>query len=341
MFRDESEKFIFCNSSIRLSQNLHSAFYADFFKPNFYSKSIKLMKKILLVLFWGSFLNAFSQNGRVVRIDTLSSKFVEKRTIDVWLPDGYSPKKKYAVLYMHDGQMLFDSTKNWNHQEWRVDETLSQLIKEKKVKDCIVVGIWNRNEFRHSEYFPQKPFESLSQAQQDSIYKATRGRTQALFAQKIQSDNYLKFIVNELKPFIDMQFSTHKDPKNTFIAGSSMGGLISMYAICEYPEVFGGAACLSTHWIGTFFPNNTIPDTFLNYLKKSLPAPSNHKLYFDYGTATLDAYYAPYQKKADEVIQSKGYSAENWITKEFVGEDHSEKAWAKRLSIPLTFLLKK
>ena len=73
-----------------------------------------------------------------------------------------------------------------------------------------------------------------------------------VFSGKIQSDNYLKFLVKELKPFIDSSFSTLKDQQNTFIAGSSMGGLISMYAICEYPLVFGGAACLSTHWPGIF-----------------------------------------------------------------------------------------
>lgn len=317
-------------------------FYADFFRAIFIHKPIKLMKKLLLGLLLSSVLGAFAQNGRVVRIDTLSSKYVEKRKIDVWLPENYSPKKRYAVLYMHDGQMLFDSTQNWNHQEWQVDETLSRLIAEKRIKDCIVVGIWNRNEFRHSEYFPQKPFELLSQSQQDSIYQATRGRTQALFAHKIQSDNYLKFIVNELKPFIDKQFSTHKDQMNTFIAGSSMGGLISMYAICEYPEIFGGAACLSTHWIGTFSPvNNPIPDKFFEYLAKKLPNPSNHKIYFDHGTATLDALYPPFQKKADEIIKAMGYSEKNWITKEFIGEDHSERAWAKRFSIPITLLLSK
>jgi predicted alpha/beta superfamily hydrolase len=121
-----------------------------------------------------------------------------------------------------------------------------------------------------------------------------------------------------------------------------MGGLISMYAICEYPNVFGGAACLSTHWPGTFkVEGNPIPDAFFNYLSKNLPNPKSHKLYFDYGDQTLDALYPPLQKKADEVIKSKGYTAKNWITKFFSGENHSEKAWNKRLDIPLLFLLKK
>ena len=121
-----------------------------------------------------------------------------------------------------------------------------------------------------------------------------------------------------------------------------MGGLISMYAICEYPKVFGGAACMSTHWPGIFsMEGNPIPDAFINYLKTKLPDPKKHKIYFDYGTATLDALYPPLQQKADEVMKEKGFTGKNWITKEFPGEDHSEKAWHKRLHIPLTFLLGK
>jgi predicted alpha/beta superfamily hydrolase len=121
-----------------------------------------------------------------------------------------------------------------------------------------------------------------------------------------------------------------------------MGGLISMYAICEYPDIFGGAACMSTHWPGIFtVENNPIPDAFLGYLKSNLPDPTQHKLYFDFGTATLDALYEPFQNKADGIIAAKGYTSKNWVTKKFEGADHSERAWANRLQIPLTFLLTK
>ena len=152
---------------------------------------------------------------------------------------------------------------------------------------------------------------------------------------------YLQFLVTEVKPFIDKTFSTKKDQKNTFVAGSSMGGLISMYAICEYPKVFGGAACLSTHWPGTFSSNNNpIPNAFVAYLKKKLPNPKDHKIYFDYGDQTLDAMYKPLQEKVDVVMKAKGFTNKNWETKFFPGENHSEVAWAKRLDIPLLFLLK-
>lgn len=281
-------------------------------------------------------------SGKLERMENFKSNFVTARNIDVWLPQNYSSSKKYCVLYMHDGQMLFDSETTWNKQAWDADDVVSKLLKDGKIQDVIVVGIASDGNTRHIDYFPQKPFESLTQNQQDSIYNANRSNGQSVFNNgKINSDNYLKFIVKELKPIIDKKYSVYTDQKHTFIAGSSMGGLISMYAICEYPSVFGGAACLSTHWPGIFsVENNPIPNAFFKYLKTHLPNPKNHKIYFDYGTATLDAMYEPFQLKVDEIMKTKGFTYKNWITQKFEGADHSEKSWNKRLDIPLLFLLK-
>jgi predicted alpha/beta superfamily hydrolase len=279
-------------------------------------------------------------SGKIERFSNFKSQYVDARNVDVWLPDGYSPKEKYAVLYMHDGQALYDASTTWNKQAWEVDETAGKLNAEGKVKKFIVVGIWNISEKRHPEYFPQKPYENLTQTQKDTITAQLQkaGRTTAVF--KPYSDLYLKFLVTELKPFIDHNFSTLTDKANTFIAGSSMGGLISMYAICEYPEVFGAAACISTHWPGVFASeNNPIPEAFYAYLRKKLPNPKTNRIYFDYGDQTLDAMYPPLQQKVDIIMTEKGFTSENWITKFFPGENHSEEAWQKRLYIPLEFLL--
>ena len=281
-------------------------------------------------------------SGVVVRHAAFPSLYVQERNVDIWLPEGYNASKKYTVLYMNDGQMLFDSTTTWNGQEWKVDETMSQLISEKKIKECIVVGVWNGGPKRHVEYFPQKPFESLPEKKQDSIYQVLESLGRNSGDLQIQSDKYLCFLVKELKPFIDANYHTLKGPENTFIAGSSMGGLISMYALCEYPQVFGGAACISTHWPGLFTAeNNPVPSAFFSYLEANLPNPTTHKIYFDYGTATLDALYAPFQEEVDEIMLQKGFTKNNWVTLRFEGEEHSEKAWAKRLHIPLVFLLPK
>jgi predicted alpha/beta superfamily hydrolase len=280
-------------------------------------------------------------SGKIERVAKFPSKYVAARNIDIWLPEGYSSTEKYAVLYMHDGQMLYDPEQSWNKQAWDIDDVAADLLAKSSTRKFIVVGIWNSGQERHRDYFPQKPFEQLTQAEKDTVVaqlqRAGRG---GKF--KPQSDNYLRFIVKELKPYIEKNYPVYTNRDNTFIGGSSMGGLISMYAICEYPGIFGGAACLSTHWVGSFtLQNNPVPGAFIKYLGKNLPGPRHHKIYFDCGDQTLDALYPAIQIKVDSVMKSKGYTGKNWITKYFPDEDHSEQAWNKRLSIPLEFLLGK
>lgn len=280
--------------------------------------------------------------GTIKQIHDFPSKYVTPRNVDIWLPEGYNLHKKYSVLYMDDGQMLFDSTMTWNQESWKVSQTATRLMREGKVKRFIVVGIWNIPKLRFPNYFPQKPYETLSASQKDTISKVLQkfGVSNGNF--EPNSDNYLKFLVQELSPYIDKNYSVYTGRKHTFIAGSSMGGLIAWYAICEYPGVFGGAACMSTHWPGTLSTkNNPIPQAFINYLKSHLPDPKTHKIYFDYGNKTLDAMYGPIQKKVNKVMKAKGYTPKDWITRFFPGENHSEKSWSSRFQFPLEFLLGK
>lgn len=281
--------------------------------------------------------------GKIIRHENFPSTYVNPRNVDVWLPENYSTEKTYAVLYMQDGQMLFDSTTTWNKQEWGIDEVLSALTKENRIQDCIVVGIWNSGANRHPEYFPQKPFEALSLVQQDSIYQAARSSGQSVFGgNAIISDRYLLFLTKELKPFIDKTYPTKADRAHTFLAGSSMGALISLYALCEFPKVFGGVACLSTHWPGLFtLQNNPVPNAILGYLERKLPNAKQHRVYFDHGTETLDAMYPILQKQVDSIMQKKGYADHQWMSKTWPGQDHTERSWRSRLSVPLVFLLGK
>lgn len=249
------------------------------------------------------------------------------RFVDVWLPPGYAAGgTRYPVLYMHDGQNLFDPATSYGGVDWGMDEAITRLMAEGKTGGAIVVGIWNTPQ-RRSEYMPQKPFAS------SPLLALTAMRA---FWQPLRpgSDAYLRFLVGQVKPLIDGQYRTQPDQPNTFVMGSSMGGLISLYALEEYPHIFGGAGCVSTHWPAG---GNRLVDA----LAAALPKPGSHRLYFDFGTATLDSSYEPYQRRMDARLAAAGYTeGVDWLTHKFPGAEHSEKSWRERVYIPLEFLLK-
>lgn len=279
-------------------------------------------------------------SGKLLECDNFPTKLVSERNVYVWLPDGYSDNKKYSVVYMHDGQMLFDASKTWNHQEWGVDETVSSLISSGKINDCIVVGIWNISDKRMDDYFPQKVLKYMDS---DDCNEFSNG----LKTSDFDADKYLKFIVTELKPYIDSHFSTYQDREHTFLMGSSMGGLISLYGVCEYPNVFGGAACLSMHTLMVTQKLSNERNTkiaavaFCQYLKENLPKVNSSHIYIDYGDQTLDSRYAPYQQRVDEVLRNAGWKVPYWTTNFYPGMSHCENDWARRLFVPFMFLLGK
>ncbi len=123
--------------------------------------------------------------------------------------------------------------------------------------------------------------------------------------------------------------------------GSSMGALISLYGVIEYPDVFGGAACVSTHWPSSMLLDDPAGnEQVLDYLRASLPPPGDHKLYFDFGTAELDSDYEPHQQAVDDVLRELGYTpGPLWQTRKFEGAGHNEGAWQARAHVPLKFLL--
>lgn len=226
----------------------------------------------------------FSDNsGFAHRLRFPSAKLGGDRTVDIWCPtvvDGSS--RRLPVIYMHDGQNIFDPALSFTGVDWGVDEAISRLTREGLIAGAIVVGIWNSPQ-RKREYMPKKPFEGGLDPNLVQRFLAEHGGAPV-------SDNYLEFIVVELKPYIDEHFPTAPERPHTFIMGSSMGGLASLDALERYPDVFGGAACLSTHWV--------IGATGLvDALGRDLPSPEQHRLYFDHGTEALDQHYGPLQQR--------------------------------------------
>ncbi len=266
--------------------------------------------------------------GTVIKIENFSSELIPPRHLEIWLPPSYETKtaQHYPILYMHDGQNIFDPTQSqYTKTDWGIDEAMTRLIAEGRVRETIVVGNWS-TENRFNEYMPQKAVtqETLPLYRKEYPEFSNDG---------IVSDDYLKFLVSELKPYIDQSYRTLPGRDDTFVMGSSMGGLISLYAISEYPDVFGGAGCVSTH-----FPYGD--GALVEYFKDKLPDPQTNKIYFDYGTETLDHNYEGYQKRMDAYGYAAGFvEGENWMSRKFQGHEHSEKAWRARVHIPLMFLL--
>lgn len=308
-----------------------------------------MMKRLLLALLFLFAAPAMGQPngvpnvsaGQIVDLGVLTSAHADPRRVVVWLPSTYTPRgPAHAVLYMHDGQNLFDKATAGYGSEWQIDEVLNRLIRNGQAKPTIVVGIWNTPK-RLREYVPSKAFAKLPPEYMD--------RVRALYGGDPLSDGYLKWLVTELKPTIDRRFNVRRDRANTAIMGSSMGGLISLYAINEYPRVFGAAGMVSTHW-PLFRPKegeklsneelDVVAGAFEAYLRPALPDPRSHRLYFDHGTETLDAHYAAYQARIDRVLAARGYrQGTTMISRNFPGQGHEEKSWASRVDVPLRFLL--
>ncbi len=279
------------------------------------------------------------QEGKLDVYRDFPTKLVTPRDLFVWTPNQYDPSKHYPVIYMHDGQMLWDASTSWNKQEWMIDEEMQRCIDEGKVPPCIVVATASVPGDRFFDYYPQKTNNYLLKEDSTALAK--------LSTHKFSADNYLKYLVEEVKPFVDSHYATKSDVAHTGIMGSSMGGLISLYALCEYPDVFSRAACMSTHSVMiAATPEKLKKDAprfasaFRKYLKAHLPkANSTHRIYMDRGDQTLDAQYPDYQNALDNLMQSTGWKAPYFETKVFPGHAHMEADWCKRLENPFTFLL--
>ena len=268
--------------------------------------------------------------GRLERYADFESKYVGARTVTVWLPEDYTPGEACDVLYMHDGQMLYDAEATWNGLEWAVDETLSKLLAAHAVRRCIVVGIDNTGS-RLLEYFPDKAREYIPE------------ELRADASTDMLGDEYLRFVVEELKPFIDEHYHPLTTREHTLMAGSSMGGLISLYALCEYPQVFGGVACLSSHLSFAMLHNGASDEAwaaaFAAYVNDRLPAANGSLVYMDHGTEDFDKDYGRYQEAIDKVFAGHGWDAGHYVSRVYQGDGHNETCWARRLEQPLRLLL--
>jgi predicted alpha/beta superfamily hydrolase len=240
----------------------------------------------------------------VIHEDFFSEHLDNKRNIIVWTPPAYKRQKHtdkfYPVLYMHDGQNVFDPKTSFAGKDWRVDETIVRLIRNRKIKEVIVVGIYNSPD-RIEEY-------SYSE----------KGR------------KYLRFIVEELKPFIDKNYRTLPGRENTAIMGSSMGGLISFVAGWIYDEVFSMVGALSSSF---YYDNEKVFELIENFKGPRKKV----KFYIDHGEDGLIRGQKMFCK-----LTQMGYVIGKDIDYYYApGAEHNESAWAERLERPLLFFFGK
>uniref|UniRef100_A0A7V2ZJD4 Histidine kinase n=1 Tax=Ignavibacterium album TaxID=591197 RepID=A0A7V2ZJD4_9BACT len=245
--------------------------------------------------------------GKFVHFKNFDAKEIQDRDIIVWLPPDYNPfdGKRYPVLYMHDGQNIFNPATSSLGFDWRIDEIADSLIRINEIPSLIVVGIYNS------------------------------GRRFYEYSNTAEGKKYAQFLVNELKPFVDNNFKTLPDRNNTFVAGSSMGGLISFILGWEYPEIFSRMICVSP----AFKIRNV---DYVSAVKEYSGAKKDLKIYIDNGGLGLEAELQNGIDEMLEALSAKGYKLNYdilWIKDS--NAEHNEIAWSKRAPIFLKFLFDK
>ncbi|HWB43483.1 MAG TPA: alpha/beta fold hydrolase [Gemmatimonadales bacterium] len=262
--------------------------------------------------------------GRLVYWTDVRSAFLgPARHVEIWLPPGYdsAATARYPVLYMHDGQNLFDPRIANTGVDWGVDEAVVRLAGRGVIPPLIVVGVWSGAR-RGFEYSPWD-----------------------------DGPDYARFLIEELMPRVNRSFRTLTGPEHTAVMGSSMGGLLSFYLVTHHPDVFSACGCISTHFplseavAAEVFPGfaaDGLPDTtpyVVRDIRAGLDAPRTARYWFDYGTLSLDSAYGPTHEKIRAWLLEEGLvEGRDFVIRRYEGATHNEASWRARLEDPLTFL---
>jgi len=248
----------------------------------------------------------------------------DEHRVDVWVPKDLHPKT--SVLVMHDGRNIFDEDDSFTGKTW---EVLPAIRDEVRADSPVVIAVWGKSDFtRLRELAPQSILDAHPEIWDlvPKEYEADRGSG--------LGDAYVSLIADAILPFVAEKFELTLHPDRTAVMGSSMGGLVSMYAMSKRPDVFGTAICFSTHWP---FGN----ELMVEKLTGLLPPGQSHRLWTDSGTIELDALYPPLHNKAVELIRQKGYQEpENLVATIYPQTGHHESYWARRVAEALNWWLK-
>lgn len=257
--------------------------------------------------------------GKLERFD------FDGHTVDVWVPKDLNPKT--PLLVMHDGRNIFDEQDSFTGKTW---EVLTALRDEVRSPSPIVVAVWGQSdETRIRELSPEKivreDIEFFWRHLPDS-YRAT--------GTEPFGDSYVSLLADAIVPFVLDRYGVKHSVERTAVMGASMGGLISMYAMGQRPEVFGTAICFSSHWVFG-------EDRMVKGLVDQLPTPGTHRVWTDSGTIELDQYYPPFHKLAEQKLLEKGYvPGDQLVTSIYPNTGHHESYWARRVAEALNWWLR-
>lgn len=247
----------------------------------------------------------------------------DQHRVDIWVPADLNPKT--PVLVMHDGRNIFDEKDSYTGKTW---EVLKAIRHELEGPKPLVISVWGlSDETRIRELSPQ----SISDSHQDiwdsypEEYKTTG--TQSF------GDAYVSLISDAILPFALDKYGISHHLDRTAIMGASMGGLISLYAMSERPELYGTAIGFSTHWL---FGGQTAVDELIGML----PDGSSHRVWIDRGTLDLDANYGPFHESAGKALAAKGYQTpRSLVTATYPNTGHHERYWSRRVAEALNWWL--
>ena len=250
--------------------------------------------------------------GQLRKHDQISSRYLRNsRAVIVYLPPGYDdmPDRHFPVLYLHDGQNLFDGRTSYvPGMDWHVGDAADASIREGHAEPMIIVGIYNTGKSRIGEYTPTR------------VPKLGGGR----------ADRYGKFLLNELMPFIQAAYRVERGPWRTGIGGSSLGGLVSLYLGLRMPETFGKIAALSP----SVWWNHRV---IVRFAQASVPEP-RPRIWLDIGTREGQRTVDDVEMLRDALVR-KGWRLDQDLHYQRVeGAEHNEAAWARRVRPFLEFL---
>lgn len=262
----------------------------------------------------------FVAHGKLLTLELTMDAYRDNRTrtIRIWLPKDYDGQRRFPVLYMHDGQNLFNGADGTNN--WHVDNEMESL--EKEGLSAIIVGVDNAPT-RMSELCPDMPINP-------DIYDVCKLPQKEIIS---TGHLYAKFITEQLKPFIDRNFLTLADQKNTAIGGSSMGGLMSLYMLLKYPEVYSKAMVFSPNFI------THQREVLLDWINNSnFSQLENSRIFIFHGGVGLEAANWPFVQDVVAVMQKHGMDDTHLALVYDSRQPHYETAWQKYFSEAFRYL---